>query len=143
MQRLVLKDMTLKDGTYLPKGTLMEIYAGRMWDPKLMEDADKFNPYRWLKLREQPGMNGLAQHVMPSPDFPVWGYGTWACPGRFFANNEVKMVLCHILLKYNLKFSEKHESTIFNYTMNRLPKPGVKLLVRHREPEIDIDSLRK
>ena len=32
-----------------------------------------------------------------------WGVGTHACPGRFFAQYEIKMLLSEILLKYDFK----------------------------------------
>lgn len=38
-------------------------------------------------------------------DFPAFGYGHHACPGRFFAAHEVKLVMCHLLLKYDWRLA--------------------------------------
>jgi cytochrome P450 len=32
-----------------------------------------------------------------------FGYGKHSCPGRFFAANEIKMILARLLLDYDLK----------------------------------------
>lgn len=32
-----------------------------------------------------------------------FGYGRHACPGRFFANNEIKLILAKLLLEYDIK----------------------------------------
>lgn len=143
MQRMAMQDVTLSDGTFMPKGTLMELYSGRMWDPTIIEHPDKFDPYRWVKLRDQPGKEGYAQHVTTSQDFPVWGHGTWSCPGRFFANNELKIAVCHIIMKYDVQFAGKNPIAILKYTMNRIPAPGLKIRARKRVPEINLDDLVK
>lgn len=32
-----------------------------------------------------------------------FGYGRHACPGRFFAANQIKHMLAHILLEYDIR----------------------------------------
>lgn len=36
----------------------------------------------------------------------TWGYGRHACPGRFLANNELKMILAHALINYDWKLPD-------------------------------------
>jgi cytochrome P450 len=36
----------------------------------------------------------------------TWGYGQHACPGRFFAANEIKLMLARILMDYDLRLPE-------------------------------------
>lgn len=36
----------------------------------------------------------------------AFGYGRHACPGRFFAANEIKLICAQILLNYDLKLPE-------------------------------------
>ncbi|KAK8030950.1 ent-kaurene oxidase [Apiospora arundinis] len=36
----------------------------------------------------------------------AFGYGKHACPGRFFAANEIKLILAHILLQYDLRMPD-------------------------------------
>lgn len=70
----------------------------------------------------------------------AFGHGQHACPGRFFAVNEAKIALAHLILKYDFR------------VVGKAPKPekiGLQLMadskavleVRRREPEIDLDSL--
>lgn len=39
-------------------------------------------------------------------DHLVFGYGTQACPGRFFAMHETKVVVARILRNYKFKLKE-------------------------------------
>jgi hypothetical protein len=40
--------------------------------------------------------------------------GKHACPGRFFAVNELKLLLSHTILHYDMKFDEKDEKPKVN-----------------------------
>lgn len=37
------------------------------------------------------------------PDQLHWGVGSHACPGRFFASYEIKMLLAEILIRYDIE----------------------------------------
>jgi cytochrome P450 len=77
-----------------------------MWDETFYENANTFDPYRFLKKRQTPGQGIHAQLVTPSAEHLGWGLGNHACPGRFFAANQMKIFLCHVLLKYNFKLAD-------------------------------------
>lgn len=34
------------------------------------------------------------------------GHGLHACPGRFFASNEIKLLLSHLILNYDIKLKD-------------------------------------
>ncbi|KAF7597201.1 hypothetical protein BBP40_009541 [Aspergillus hancockii] len=70
-----------------------------MWDPSIHYKPDEFDGYRFLKLREKPGHGTLAQLVSPPPESQGFGFEKHALPGRFFAANQVNVLLCQILLK--------------------------------------------
>ncbi|KAF9889504.1 hypothetical protein FE257_007214 [Aspergillus nanangensis] len=106
MRRLAAQNIGLSDGTVIPKGASVFVSCERMWDPKIYPAPEKFDAYRFLKLRETAGHETSAQSVSPSPEHMGFGLGKHACPGRFFAINEVKIALCHILLKYDFKLAE-------------------------------------
>ncbi|KAF8670477.1 hypothetical protein AX14_005850 [Amanita brunnescens Koide BX004] len=38
-----------------------------------------------------------------APEYLAFGQGRHACPGRFFATSEVKTMLAHVLLNYDIK----------------------------------------
>jgi len=45
-----------------------------------------------------------------SADNLNFGHGIHACPGRFFASNEIKTVLVHLLLNYDIKMMDGEKS---------------------------------
>ncbi|KAJ7269671.1 cytochrome P450 [Mycena rebaudengoi] len=111
--RMVLKDFTFADGTTVPAGTLV---AAPMFAEHLDEiradydgnytDAHKFDPFRFARMRTKEGQGTLHQMVALSSDFMVFGLGRHACPGRFFAVNEIKLMLAHVLLTYDVKLRD-------------------------------------
>ncbi|KAI9164181.1 ent-kaurene oxidase [Paramyrothecium foliicola] len=113
-QRKVLKPFTLSTGEYIPKGAVIETSAiGVNTDDGVFEDAETFDPYRFYKLRQAKdksvGAQKAAEVVANSQFISVsesnlaFGYGRHACPGRFFAANEIKMILANILLHYEIR----------------------------------------
>lgn len=76
------------------------------------ENADRFDPLRFYRLREAARSKGAVeegahnQFVSVTSNNLLFGYGRHACPGRFFATNEVKMILANLLLTYDMKMTE-------------------------------------
>lgn len=102
-KRKALKGFTLSDGTFIPKGTILEVDGShRYWDLELYENADHFDGFRFYRLREQLNEPNKHQFVSSSNEYLHWGLGRHACPGRFFAGNEIKSVLAKILLSYDI-----------------------------------------
>ena len=93
-------------------------------------------------MRQEPGKENLSQLVSTSPDHLGFGHGQHSCPGRFFAANEIKVALCHILVKYEWKLDP--ETDISPNMKGMLAKASslASILIRKRgELEIDLDSL--
>ena len=67
-----------------------------------------------------------------------FGHGKYACPGRFFAVLEMKMILARFLLDYEFKYPEG-QGRPRNLTMdeNVLPDPAATLLVRKCQDKND------
>lgn len=80
-------------------------------DPEVYPDPTRFDPWRSYRLREAEKLKGAQrahvgaanQLVTVSPTALNFGYGRHACPGRFFAANEIKMMLGRIVLNYDVK----------------------------------------
>ncbi|KAK3937466.1 Dihydromonacolin L monooxygenase [Diplogelasinospora grovesii] len=142
MNRYVEKDLKLSDGTAIPKGSRIFV-CGNFMGPEIYPEPEKFDAARFLKLRQQPGQENSWQFVTTSPDHILFGHGQHACPGRFFASNEVKIALCHLLLKYDWRFvpgegrpaPQAFESSI-------VVNPNAQVQVRRRLAEIDLDNLK-
>jgi cytochrome P450 len=92
-------------------------------------------------MRQTPGKENQAHFVTTSPESLGFGHGQHACPGRFFAANEVKVLLCHLLLKYDFELIPGSDYSIQPYGFNLNTNKGAKIRVRRRKEEIDLDSL--
>ncbi|CAN8104232.1 unnamed protein product [Discula destructiva] len=109
--RYVGKDITLKDGTFIPAGITVEaIFAPMLFDSTLFPDPHTFDPYRFLKLRrgEIPDPNNYGNKEQytfshATKENLAWGYGSHVCPGRYFANNELKLILARMILRYDIR----------------------------------------
>ncbi|EJD07458.1 cytochrome P450 [Fomitiporia mediterranea MF3/22] len=105
LSRKIMSDMTLSDGTFLPAGTFVAANViGAHRDDSHYPDADKFDGFRFAKLREQSSEEGVKhQMVNTSPEYLAFGHGRHACPGRFFAVNELKAMMAYLILHYDVK----------------------------------------
>ncbi|KAF9453720.1 cytochrome P450 [Macrolepiota fuliginosa MF-IS2] len=109
MTRKTLRNWTLSDGTLIPAGSHTAVATHAMHkDESLWEDADTFKGSRFAEMREGDGELDSIKHQMVSLSFDqiVFGHGRHACPGRFFAVNEIKAMFVHILLTYDIQFED-------------------------------------
>ncbi|KAI3321282.1 cytochrome P450 monooxygenase [Xylariaceae sp. AK1471] len=142
IRRSVDADTVLSDGTVVKKGSRIHIDTHRMVDPAVYQNPEEWKADRFLKLRSQSGKDHLAQLVTTSVDHLGWGHGEHACPGRFFAANEVKVALCHMLMKYDWKLAPGTDISTTYFGFNQRVNPATKVLCRKRERvELDIDSI--
>jgi cytochrome P450 len=107
--RKALQDIVLHDGVTIPAGTHLTCsLIGTLRDPEIYPNPDVFDGYRHLNLRSQSlEQESRHQFVSPSLDDMNFGYGPNACPGRFFVNNVLKVVVTYVLQHYDLKMPEK------------------------------------
>ncbi|OTA94990.1 hypothetical protein M434DRAFT_20535 [Hypoxylon sp. CO27-5] len=106
MRRVALSDVTLSDGTTLPKGDMIAVSTHNLRDPNLYPEPDKWDGRRFLRIRETvPGKENASQLVTTTPEHLGFGHGYNACPGRFFAANEMKIIFVHLLLKYDWRLA--------------------------------------
>jgi len=111
MSREVLKPITLSDGTILPKGLQISLPSHQVnMDENIWERPDEFDGFRFEKMRETPGNENRFQFVTTGADNINFGHGLHACPGRFFASNEIKVLLVHLLLNYDIKMMDGEKS---------------------------------
>lgn len=103
MNRYVKEDVTLPNGVTIPKGSQTSIITEIMRSEKTYKDAKQWDAYRFYNLR-RAGQEQKAQLVSATAEHLAFGFGKHACPGRFFAAHELKIMLAHILLKYDIEF---------------------------------------
>ncbi|KAF2963565.1 hypothetical protein GQX73_g10018 [Xylaria multiplex] len=142
MRRSVDMDTVLSDGTVVKKGSRIHIDTHRMVDPEVYENPEEWKCDRFSEMRSQPGKEHLAQLVTTSIDHFGFGHGQHACPGRFFAANELKIALCHLLIKYDWKLAPGTPLDMVRLGFSRVVNTETKLFCRRREKvELDIDSI--
>jgi len=130
-QRIVMQEVTLSDGTTLPKGTHISVPAAEVLQGKAFDSS--FDGFRYSRKREIPGEAHKYQFATTNKDSLHFGHGKYACPGRFFAAYEIKMILSHFLMDYEVKFPAGALSPKrFSADEVLLPDPTTRVLMRRR-----------
>lgn len=97
-------------------------------------DPETFDPMRFYNLRQQPGHENRHQFTSLDSDTAGWGGGRQACPGRFFAENSIKVFLSHLILDYEIKFPEGKGKPVVGTMPNGsvMPDMFAKIMIRER-----------
>lgn len=100
-------------GVHIPHGNVCAVPSlAILTDEKLYPEADKFMPFRFVDQRRDIDTgNRPKDHVSSSRlsfyatsiDYLAFGNGRQACPGRFFAASELKLMLAYILMNFDLE----------------------------------------
>lgn len=140
MRSYALRDVTFSNGTFIPKGELVAVAADRMNNPKVWEEPKKYDPYRFMRMREDPEKAASAQLENTSVDHVGFGWNPRACPGRFFAAKEVKILLAHLLIQYDFKPVPGDNLELFRHSFSVRIHPATRLMVRRRDEELHVPS---
>lgn len=103
MYRNVKEDATLPNGITIPKGSTIGIIIDIMRSEKTYDRASEFDPCRFYN-RSQQGQEHKSQLVSATADHLEFGFGKHACPGRFSAAHEIKIMWGYILMKCEIDF---------------------------------------
>lgn len=112
--RYVTKSVTLSNGLHLPAGHVIESPHGPVTqDATLYPEPEKFNAHRFVNLRSSKVEDPINyknreqyQFIAVTKENMSFGYGPHACPGRFFAANEIKLIVARMLLQYDIRLPE-------------------------------------
>ncbi|KAH9047277.1 cytochrome P450 [Lactarius hengduanensis] len=136
MIRLALRPFTFSNGVTVPAGTLIAAPTGAInGDGEIFPNPEEFDGFRFTKPREHDGNTAAGRQVLyKTAENLIFGYGRHACPGRFFAVNEVKALLAHVVVTYDVKFEEgKQAPSSFSIGSMRVPgKANVMFRKRQR-----------
>jgi len=126
--------LKLSSGDVLPQGMRLAILSHTInLNPKLYPNPTTFDAFRFSRLREIPGNEQKYQHSTTGVDNINFGHGIWACPGRFFASAEIKVMIVYLLTHYDIALKaeeEKPGQQHFGFAI--LPNPTAEVLFRRR-----------
>ena len=89
----------------LPKGTHIAMASAPiLLDDKVTPNPLEFDPLRAYRKRLEPSEATRHQFATTDKDHLHFGHGKYSCPGRFFASNEIKIILAYFFLKYDIKY---------------------------------------
>ncbi|KAK2041355.1 cytochrome P450 [Colletotrichum somersetense] len=112
LAQMKLIDLVVKESLrLLPKGVfvttgLVNVVADETYYP----EANSFNPYRFMDLRsgktEDPLQYQNKELISVTKENMSLGFGRPSCPGRFFASNEIKVVMAELLTNYDVRLPD-------------------------------------
>lgn len=129
--RVIHKDLRLSDGLLIPAQTVIGIPSHAINHAEdFYPRPESFEPWRFLR----DGASAPTSFVTTSSSSMSWGYGKHACSGRFFACDEIKIVVAHLLLDYEFKFGDGARGRPRNvsYELQNAPDPGVSVFMKRR-----------
>ncbi|KAG8167283.1 hypothetical protein KVR01_002972 [Diaporthe batatas] len=140
-QRKVYKPIILSNGQFIPAGAIIEIPGHSIvHDPERFDRPDEFDAFRHSRARHAEGLDGekkagagaANQVVSTSLNNLPFGYGKLACPGRFFAVNEIKMIVARAILDYDIQLTDGATERYPNIEYNEanIPDPTKDLMFK-------------
>ncbi|KAF7862708.1 hypothetical protein EAF04_007581 [Stromatinia cepivora] len=97
--------VTLSNGITLPKNTYISMTHYLInKDPELYPSPNTFDSLRFYRKRQEPGQQERYQFSSLSSENPSWGVGKFACPGRFWASAQIKLLLMVLLKEFEISY---------------------------------------
>lgn len=129
------------EGWRAPKGILIGVdMHSAQHDPEIYLDPDTYDAFRFSKPREEAdasnvhgGLNGGKSTGLTNPSdiFLAFSHGRHACPGRFFVSLEMKLLLAHMLMNYEVQPLENRPLNVW-YGSTSIPSAKATVKVRRK-----------
>ncbi|KAF2789698.1 cytochrome P450 [Melanomma pulvis-pyrius CBS 109.77] len=131
IRRKALEPYTFQSGApSVPKGGTACVSAyDLMHDTQHYPSPNSFQGGRFVpKTKAAP----QSKFTEISDKFPVWGYGSLACPGRFYASLIIKMIISEILTKYDMRLEKEKERTKWYWESFTMPYESTRVVLKDR-----------
>ncbi|KAI0410364.1 cytochrome P450 [Xylaria grammica] len=103
VERMVVVPYRFDDGLQIPAGTQLSFPNQQLnLDDDVYPDAETFQADRFLKKRMEDDPN-KHHFASVSEDSITWGSGYHACPGRFLAQDTLKLLFIYLLDGFEFK----------------------------------------
>jgi len=141
-RKVVAKEgFRFSDGTIIPHNSFVYVAArATHYDEANFENPTKFDGFRFARERAEHMANRdpsrdifKRQMISTAVDHLPFGTGKHACPGRFFAATELKAMLAHLVLNYDVMAEVegvRPPDAIFSISI--FPNPDGKVSFRKR-----------
>ncbi|KAF8989861.1 cytochrome P450 [Cyathus striatus] len=134
MPRMVMNDFTLSNGQVIPSSTYLMVVSHAMHlDESIYPNGREFDGFRFTKMSDKEESETKHQLLTLSSEYVAFGHGRHACPGRFFAATELKAMLAHTLLNYDVMLHTDRRPDNVWYEDSQIPDPNIKVLFRKRK----------
>ncbi|KAE8446256.1 hypothetical protein EG329_012342 [Mollisiaceae sp. DMI_Dod_QoI] len=137
--RLTVEPLTLSTGQTIPPGIPFGFFSYSINMSKELYQSpgpEIFDGFRFFNMRQKQGEENKHQFgaTGPSESFD-FGHGIHACPGRFFAGMEIKILLAHVLQNYELKLKDGEQRPLNSLDeIWVIPDQSAEVLFRSRNP---------
>ncbi|KAM7212308.1 Cytochrome P450 [Rhypophila decipiens] len=148
-ERIITKTYTLSDGFRIPANTQIGVPTQAIsMDPEIYPNPEKFDPLRFYKIKQAMEAEGKLKNnaaaagrlafASSNHESMAFGYGRHACPGRWFAGNEIKMIMVYLLENYDFrlpgaKTGLENRPPSLCYETQYLPNPEAVIEFRRRK----------
>ncbi|KAF1933736.1 cytochrome P450 [Didymella exigua CBS 183.55] len=143
LQRTVVatEGITTPDGLHIKRGNVIGVPALPVHrDPNTYHNPNSFDPLRFLRRtgKDSQQQNNKESTVRSTNTvdtsliFLPFGHGRHGCPGRFFAANEIKLLLAYIAMNYDIEpLRIRPEPIAFGSIMT--PSPNISIKIRRKK----------
>lgn len=106
-------------GIHLPRGTRVAVHSYPVFhDADIYPDPYTFKPFRFAEKRQAAGEGTYVEKARQAwattnPQYTAFGHGRHACPGRFFASSEIKLMLAYIIMNYDFEPQKKRPENLW------------------------------
>ena len=102
-------------------------------DTNNIASPQDFDGFRYERLRRKPDEENKHQFATTDMNHLHFGRGKYACPGRFFASAELKVILAHVIMQYDFKYPPgKGRPENLNADEFMYPDPSARILIKRR-----------
>ncbi|KAK1056476.1 hypothetical protein LTR74_014892 [Friedmanniomyces endolithicus] len=122
-------DFHFKDGTLIPQGCMVFGNTPVLHRIASEEDA-RFDGFRSTRLAAEGEGKKQPQLVSTGGDNLNFGHGRHACPGRFFAAAEVKLILAKLILRYDMELIPGTKPMRMYIGTTKIPETKLKIRMR-------------
>ncbi|KAL4786385.1 cytochrome P450 [Aspergillus varians] len=142
VRRKAITPFVFSDGLRVEQGDWVCVpQRAMMHDARRYENPDRFDGFRFVRANKQLVTGDHSVRVPePSPlgltdvsiDWPIWGLGNTACPGRFYAATILKLIMVCILERYECRLEDAGGRRSRWWRSSVVPREGTVVLFRRR-----------